>query len=266
MNIHPTAVVDQDAELDPSVKVGAYAVIGAGVRIGANSVISPHAVINELTEIGTGNHVGSFANIGDAPQDISYRNEATTLKIGNDNQIREYVSIHRGTVKGGGQTTIGNNNMLMAYSHIAHDCHVGNHVIMANAATLGGHVTVGDRANFGGFVGVHQFTNIGCYSYVGGMSGVTKDVPPYTIVAGTRNQMRVSGINRIGLKRSGFSSNDIKDLRGAFNIIFSDENLLLQEALDMAISEYSTSELVRNLVGFIRASKRGVVRSYSSDE
>lgn len=266
MTIHPTAVIESGAELDPSVRVGPYAVVGKGVKIDADTEIGAHSVISGPTQIGVGNRIGSFANLGASPQDLSYRDEDTTLTIGDHNQIREYVSIHRGSVKGGGATVIGDHNMLMAYTHIAHDCKLGNHIIMANAATLGGHVTIEDRANLGGFVGVHQFTRIGKFSYIGGMSGLTKDVPPFTIVAGTRNRMRVSGINRIGLKRNGFDAEDIRKLHGAFKIIFLDESLLLQEALLKALDEFPDAPLVVELVDFIKKSERGIIRTYGEDE
>ena len=266
MNIHQTAVVDPGAELDSSVVVGPYAVIEKAVRIGADTEVGPHAVIQSITEIGTGNKIGPFAIIGGPPQDLSYQGEPTTVKIGNNNLIREYVSIHRGTVSGRGETVIGNENMLMGYTHVAHDCLLGDNIIIANGGTLGGHVIVEDKASMGGHVGVHQFSRIGTFSYIGGVSGVTKDVPPYTIVAGTRNRMRVSGINHIGLKRNGVPSGDIKKLRGAFKIIFLNQDLLLKEALEMALKEYPGCELVEHLVDFIKNSKRGVVRSCSEDE
>ncbi len=266
MNIHETAVVDNGADLDPTVIVGPYAVIEKGVSVAANTEIGPHAVIQGITEIGTGNKIGPFATIGGPPQDLSYKNEPTKVVIGNNNLIREYVSIHRGTVRGRGETLIGDENMLMGYSHVAHDCILGNQIIIANGGTLGGHVVIEDKASLGGHVGVHQFSRIGTFSYVGGVSGVTKDVPPYMIVAGTRNQMRVSGINHIGLKRNGVSTDDIKKLRGAFKIIFLNQDLLLKEALDSALQAYSDCDLVVHLVDFIRDSKRGIVRSFSEDE
>jgi UDP-N-acetylglucosamine acyltransferase len=266
MTIHPTAVIESGAELDPTVRVGPYTVIGKGVMIGADTEIEAHSVISGPTRIGVGNRIGSFTNLGAAPQDLGYRDEETTLTIGDHNLIREYVSIHRGSVKGGGATVIGDHNMLMAYTHIAHDCKLGNHIIMANAATLGGHVTVEDRANLGGFVGVHQFTRIGKFSYIGGMSGLTKDVPPFAIVAGTRNRMRIFGINRIGLKRNGFPADDIKMLHGAFKILFMDESLLLQEAITKAKAAYPDCALVTELLDFIRSSERGIIRAYGEDE
>jgi len=266
MNIHHTAVIDSGAELDSTVIVGPYAVIEKGVRIGAGTEVGPHAFIQGITEIGTGNQIGPFAIVGGPPQDLSYKNEPTKVIIGNNNLIREYVSIHRGTVRGRGETLIGDENMLMGYSHVAHDCKLGNRIIIANGGTLGGHVMIEDMASLGGHVGVHQFSRIGTFSYVGGVSGVAKDVPPYMIVAGTRNQMRVSGINHIGLKRNGVSAEDIKKLRGAFKIIFLHQDLLLKEALDRAMEQYSDCDLVVHLVEFIRDSKRGIVRSFSEDE
>ncbi len=266
MNIHPTAIVDPGAELDSSVIIGPYTIVENGVRIGAGSEVGPHSLIQGITEIGPGNKIGPFVNIGGPPQDLAYSGEETKVRIGSNNIIREYVSIHRGTVDGGGETLIGNENMLMAYSHIAHDCLLGNQIIIANGGTLGGHVVIEDNASLGGHVGVHQFSRIGTFSYIGGVSGVSKDVPPYTIVAGTRNRMRVSGINHIGLKRNGVAAADIKKLRGAFKIIFLDDDLLLKEALDKALNKYPDCGLVEHLIDFIANSKRGIVRSFSGDE
>jgi UDP-N-acetylglucosamine acyltransferase len=265
MTIHPTAVVDPGAKVDGSVSIGAYSIIENGVTIGADCIIEHHAVISGATTIGARNRIGSFTNIGAPPQDLKYNNEDTRLVIGDDNYIREYVSIHRGTPGGHGVTTIGNNNLLMAYTHIAHDCIVGNHVIMANAATLGGHVEVGDRVTIGGLTGVHQFTRLGEYSYLGGLSGVSKDVPPYVIMTGTRNDMRVSGINRIGLRRAGFAIEDIKKLSQAFKIIFKSPELLLQEALTKTLDEIPDCEPVAKMVNFFKTSNRSVVRAAAND-
>ena len=205
MSIHPAAVIDSKAELDSSVIVGPYAVIEAGVQIGADTKVEPHAVISGPTTIGERNLIGSFAVVGGAPQDLSYQGERTELIIGSDNRIREFSSIHRGTVGGNLKTVIGDNNLLMAYTHVAHDCIIGDYVVLANVATLAGHVEVGDRASIGGLVAIHQFCRIGTYSYIGGVSGISLDVPPYIILAGTRNRTRISGINKIGLRRNGFS-------------------------------------------------------------
>jgi len=265
MPIHPTAIIDKKAQLDSSVEIGAYAVIEAGVVIGPGTRILPHTLLTGATSIGKDNLIGPFASVGSPPQDLHYKGEPTELRIGDGNQIREYASIHRGTASGRGVTSIANNNLLMAYSHVAHDCVIGNHAILANAATLGGHVQVRDRATVGGLVAVHQFTRIGEYAYIGGMSGISKDVPPYVIVAGTRNQMRVSGINKIGLRRAGFDNETIKNLHKAFLTIFKAPELLLQEALDKTLEEFSDCQPVVNLVAFFKESSRGVVRS-SNDE
>jgi len=265
MSIHPTAVVDAKAELHSSVSVGPYAVIGAEVRIGADSKVEAHAVINGPTTIGERNLIGSFSVVGGAPQDLSYKGEPTELIIGSDNQIREFASIHRGTPGGHRKTVIGNNNLLMAYTHVAHDCVIGNHVIMANVATLAGHVVVGDRASIGGLVAVHQYCRIGTFSYIGGVSGISLDVPPYVIIAGTRNRTRISGINKVGLKRNGFSRETIKNLDEAFRIIFRTPNLLMKDAIEVARDEYPHCPEVQTLVKFFLDSKRGVVKQMDED-
>jgi len=265
MSIHPTAVVDAKAELHSSVSVGPYAVIGAEVRIGADSKVEAHAVINGPTTIGERNLIGSFSVVGGAPQDLSYKGEPTELIIGSDNQIREFASIHRGTPGGHRKTVIGNNNLLMAYTHVAHDCVIGNHVIMANVATLAGHVVVGDRASIGGLVAVHQYCRIGTFSYIGGVSGISLDVPPYVIIAGTRNRTRISGINKVGLKRNGFSRETIKNLDEAFRIIFRTPDLLMKDAIEVARVEYPHCPEVQTLVKFFLDSKRGVVKQMDED-
>lgn len=259
MTIHPAAVIEPTAEIHETASIGAYAVIGANVTIGADTVVDAHAVISGHTSIGVRNRIGSFASIGSPPQDMHYRDEPTGLIIGNDNQIREYVSIHRGTASGSGRTVIGNNNMLMAYCHVAHDCVLHNHVIMSNVATLGGHVEVGSYANLGGLVAVHQFCRIGAYTYIGGMSGISMDVPPYVILAGTRNRMRVTGVNKIGLRRNGMNREAVRSLEGAFRIIFRSEGLL-KDALEQTLQEFSDSSEVQVLVQFFKTSKRGVVK------
>lgn len=266
MAIHPTAVIDPKAELDSSVTVGPYAVIGANVRIGADTRVDAHAVISGPTTLGERNYIGSFATVGGAPQDLSYKGEPTELIVGNDNQIREYASIHRGTPSGHQKTVIGNNNLLMAYTHIAHDCIIGNHVILANVATLAGHVEVGDRASIGGLVAVHQFCRIGAYSYVGGLSGLSLDVPPFVILVGTRNRTRISGLNKIGLKRNGFSRQTISELDAAFRIIFRSPELLMKDAIELAQQQFPNNPEVCTLVQFFRDSKRGVVKQTSADE
>ena len=265
MTIHQTAVVDPQAEIHETVEIGPYAIIEGKVVIGEGTVVKPHASISGPTTIGSGNTIGSFTSIGAPPQDINYKGEPTELIIGNDNQIREYVSIHRGTVAGNGKTVIGNSNMIMAYSHIAHDCVLGNDVIMANVATLGGHVEVGDKVSFGGLVAVHQFCRIGTFSYIGGLSGISLDVPPYVIIAGTRNRMRITGINKIGMRRSGMSRDSINNLNEAFKIIFRSPQLLLKDALQKVQEEIPASHEVDTMVEFFQTSKRGVVKRTVED-
>ncbi len=261
MTIHPSAVIAPEAKIEEGVTVGAYTVIGKDVAVAAGTKIGPHAFIDGNTSIGRNNTIGPFTSIGTPPQDLKYNNEPTRLLIGDDNLIREYVSIHRGTADGHGVTTIGNANMIMAYSHIAHDCIVGDKIIMANSTTLGGHVEVRNYANIGGVVGIHQFTRVGEHTYIGGMSGVSKDVPPYVIASGVRGKMRISGINKIGLRRCGYDKETIKKVTKAFVYIFNTSSLLLQEALDKSLDEFPDCEPVVNLVDFFRAPNRmGVLR------
>jgi len=260
MSIHHTAVVDPRAEVDPSATIGPYAVIDGPVAIGPETEVGAHAMVSGRTTIGRGNTIGAFASIGAPPQDIHYRGEDTELIIGDHNQIREYVSIHRGTTGGNGKTEIGSGNMIMAYSHIAHDCRIGNQVIMANVATLAGHVEIGDHVNLGGLVAIHQFCRIGEYTYIGGMSGISMDVPPYVILSGTRNRMRITGINKIGLRRNGVDRATIARLDQAFKIIFRTPDLLTRDALEQTLAEIPDCEYVTRLVAFFRSSKRGVVK------
>lgn len=261
MTIHATAVVDPQADVHETVSIGPYAVVEANVIIGPDTNVDPHVVIAGHTTIGARNHIGAFASIGTPPQDMNYKGEPTELVIGDDNQIREYVSIHRGTAAGNGRTVIGNNNMLMAYAHVAHDCTLHNHIIMANVATLAGHVEIGDHVNLGGLVAVHQFCRIGAYTYIGGMSGISMDVSPYVILAGIRNRMRISGINKIGLRRNGVSREAINCLEQAFKIIFrSSPQTLLKDALDETQQSFPDCPEVQTLVEFFKTSKRGVVK------
>lgn len=260
MTIHPTAIIDPGAELDSSVTVGPYAIIEKGVRIGAGSQIKPHSVISGPTTIGSGNVIGPFATIGAPPQDLKYRGEDSILTIGDNNQIREYVSIHRGTAADRNQTVVGSNNLLMGYVHIAHDCEVGDQTILANAVTLAGHVTIHDHAIVGGLVGIHQFTRIGRHCYIGGLSGISLDVPPFVIVSGMRKDTRVSGINKVGLKRSGYDADTLRKLDRAYKIIFLSQNLLLKDALEKTMEEIPDCAPVTQLVEFFRSSKQGVVR------
>lgn len=265
MNIHPTAVIDPKAHVDSTATIAPYVIIDGPVQIGPDSKIGAHTVVSGHTTIGARNTISSFCSIGAPPQDIHYKGEPTRLIIGDDNQIREYVSIHRGTAKGNKETRIGNRNMIMAYCHIAHDCTLADHVIMANVATLAGHVEIGKHANLGGLVAVHQFCRIGDHSYVGGMSGIGLDVPPYVIMEGTRNQMRISGINKIGLRRSGMDRGVIKKLEEAFKILFRSPHLLLKDSLTMLQEEMKDCAEVQLMVDFFISSKRGVVKRTIDD-
>lgn len=267
MNIHPTALVAPGAEIDSTVTVGAYTIIEENVKVAAGTEIGSHALLSGHTTIGKNNKIFPFTSIGTPPQDLKYDGEPTTIVIGNNNLIREYVSIHRGTLAGRGTTTIGDDNMIMAYCHIAHDCLIGGKVIMANSTTLGGHVAVADYANIGGVVAIHQFTRIGEHTYIGGMSGVSKDVPPYVIASGVRGKMRISGINRIGLRRCGYDKETIQKVNKAFVVIFKTPELLLKDALLRATQEFPNCEPVQNLVEFFQAPNRmGVLRQVNGDK
>lgn len=260
MSIHPTAIISSAANVHPSVTVGAYSVIEDGVTIGAGSTVATHVRISGPTTLGDNNVIDSFVALGGAPQDLGYKGEPTELIIGNDNWIREYASIHRGTIKGGGKTRLGNNIMVMAYAHIGHDCIIGDHVIIVNAAHLSGHTEVGERATVGGLTGTHQFSRIGTFAFIGGGSAVSKDVPPFAMVTGERGQMRISGLNKVGLRRNGMKRETISQIEAAYRILFHTPELLHNEALDKAEQELGGCEAVDELISFIRNSKRGVVK------
>lgn len=257
VNIHPTAVVHPRAKIAEGVEVGPYSVIGEHVTIGRDTKIASHVLIEGWTTIGERNQILSFSSIGTPPQDIGYKNEETYLIIGNDNVIRECATIHRATTKEDRATVIGNSNFLMAYSHVAHDCKLGNHIIMANSVALGGHITIGDCAILGGIVAVHQFARIGSYAIIGGQSAVTLDIPPYVSAAG--NRARLYGLNLVGLKRRGFGDGTINTLKKAYKIIFR-SGLTQEEALRKSIEEFPESREVAHLVEFMKSSKRGVTR------
>jgi len=257
MNIHPTAIVHPGAKIAQGVEIGPYSVIGEHVSVGKDTRIASHVLVEGWTTIGERNHIFPFSCIGTAPQDIGYKNEETKLIIGNDNVIRESATIHRATTKEDRVTEIGNNNFLMAYSHVAHDCKFGNHIIMANSVGLGGHITVGDYAILGGIVAVHQFVRIGAYAIIGGQSAVSQDIPPYVSAAG--NRAKLYGLNLIGLKRRGFSEEAISNLKKAYRIIFR-SGLILEEALNKVKNELSESPEAIHLMEFMKNSKRGITR------
>lgn len=255
--IHPTAIVHPGAQIDADVEIGPYAVIGGHVKIGRGTTIGPSAVIDGWTEIGENNRIFHLCSVGAIPQDLKYKGEETRLIIGNGNIIREFATIHLGTVTGDGETTIGDNNLFMAYCHVAHDCHIGNHVIMANGSTLAGHIKVEDHARLGGLSAVHQFVRIGAHAMVGGGAMVGQDVPPYTIAAGDRATLH--GLNLVGLKRSGFSDEIIADLKKAYKILIR-SGLLTEEALARIRNEVPQSPEVRHFVEFVEQSERGICR------
>jgi len=256
--IAETAVISSDATLAPDVSVGPYAVIGPHVTIGTGSVIGPHQRIEGPTTIGERNRFFGQASIGTEPQDLKFRGERTELRIGNDNVFREFVTINRGTVGGGGITTIGSNNFFMAYSHVAHDCHIGDGTIFANNATLAGHVDVGDFSTIGAFSAVHQFCRVGDHAFIGGGSICTQDVLPYVKTVGNR-PAKTYGINTIGLERKGFTKETIEALQRAYRIL-TRSKMLLQEAVDKIEAELGFHAEVRYFAEFVRESKRGVIR------
>ncbi|MFP5245117.1 MAG: acyl-ACP--UDP-N-acetylglucosamine O-acyltransferase [Thermoanaerobaculia bacterium] len=256
--IAETAVISPEAMLAPDVEVGAYAVIGPHVNIGAGTVIGPHVRIQGPTTIGERNRFVGQASIGTDPQDLKFKGEKTELRIGNDNVFREFVTVNRGTTGGGGVTTIGSNNFFMAYSHVAHDCHVGSNTIFANNATLAGHVEVGDFATVGAFSAVHQFCRVGDHAFIGGGSICTQDVLPYVKTVGNR-PAKTYGVNNIGLERKGFQKETIEALQRAYRIL-TRSKLGLQEALDRIESELGFHAEVRYFTEFIRTSSRGVIR------
>lgn len=255
--IHATAIIDPSAKLADDVSVGAYSVIGADVEIGEGTWIGPHVVINGPTTIGRDNRIYQFASIGECPQDLKYDGEATRLELGDGNTIREYVTMNRGTVGGGGITRVGSHNLFMAAAHVAHDCQVGNHIVFANAASLAGHVSVGDHAILGGFTCVHQFSAIGAHAFAGLGTVINRDVPPFVMVAG--NHAEAIGINKNGLKRRNFTPETIRALHSTFRTLIKargkrDEAFAKVEPMAEAHPE------VRDFVDFVKNSERGVVR------
>ena len=257
MSRHPTAIIHTEAQLHPSVEVGPYAVIGPKVKIGQGSWVGPHAVIEGDTTIGGRNRIFQFASVGAPPQDLKYRGEETRVIIGNGNTIREFVTINRSTTADIGVTKIGNNNLIMAYCHVAHNCLLENNIVMANAANLAGHIHVESFAIIGGLTGIHQFSRIGQHCIIGGASAVTKDVPPYVTAAG--NYASLYGLNLIGLKRRGFPEETIAALKKAYKIFFR-SSLTVAKAIEKVRAEVPDLPEVRTFVGFIEQSKRGVTR------
>jgi UDP-N-acetylglucosamine acyltransferase len=256
-SIHPTALVAPDAVLGEGVEVGAYCVIGPQVEIGPRTRIGPHVVVHGHTRLGADNVVHSYASVGDAPQDKKYRGEPTRLEVGDRNVIREFVTLNRGTTKDRGVTTIGSDNLFMAYSHVAHDCVVGNQCVLANASTLGGHVVLGDWVIMGGYAGIHQFCKVGAHAFLANNAAVTRDVPPYVMAVG--GPARPHSINSEGLKRRGFSPQQIRNLRNAYRLLYR-SGLRLEEALERLREAAHEQPEVQLLVDFIPTSTRSLVR------
>jgi len=255
--IDPTAIIDSHAELADDVSVGAFSVIGADIKIDAGTVIGPHVVIKGPTSIGKLNRIYQFTSIGEDPQDKKYASEVTRLEIGDRNTIREFTSMHRGTQQDNSVTKIGNDNLFMAYTHVAHDCIIGDHVIMANGASLAGHVHLNNHAILGGFTLVHQFTQIGQYSFAAMGSAITQDIPPFIMVGG--KPTRPHGINSVGMERNGISAEDIRLIRNAYKIIYK-MNLRLEDAIEQMEDLASNSQQLSDMISFLRNVHRGILR------
>lgn len=255
--IHPTAIIDQDARLADDVEVGPYAVIDAGVELGPGCRVGSHVVITGRTRIGEGSQIFSFASIGQEPQDKKYAGEDSALEIGRRNTIREYVTINRGTDDGGGTTRLGDENWIMAYSHIAHDCQVGSNCVFANGATLAGHVVVGDYVTFAGFSGAHQFCVIGEHAFLGMYAGVAQDVPAYVMISGRPPRPR--GVNSEGLKRRGFSAQALRNIREAYRHVYR-RGLPLEQAVAELAERLPEQPELQSFLDSIAAGARGLLR------
>jgi UDP-N-acetylglucosamine acyltransferase len=255
--IHETAIVSPKAEIGADCYIGAFSVVGDEVVLGERVRLESHVVVEGKTRIGDETHVFPFVSIGLAPQDLKYKGEPTRTEIGARNQIREFVTVHRGTEGGGGLTKIGDGNLLMAQAHVAHDCQLGNEIIMANAATLAGHVEIADRANIGAYSGVHQFCRVGLEAFVGGYSVVVKDALPFAVIQG--NHAKCYGLNRVGMRRRGYSKDTIEKLHHAFHLLLS-AKLNTTQAVEKIKEEIKDCKEVDLLIEFIETSKRGVVK------
>jgi UDP-N-acetylglucosamine acyltransferase len=257
-NVHPTAVIDERAKVAASCKIGPYSVIGAEVELGETCRLESHVVIDGPTKIGSENVFFPFCAIGMAPQDVTYQGEATRLEIGDHNEIRECVTINRGTAKGGGLTKVGSHLLIMAYTHIGHDCVIEDHAMLVNGATLGGHVTVEEWAVVGALCPVHQFVRIGAHSYVGGGTTITQDVLPYSMTSAARNT-HAYGMNKVGLERRGFSKERIAKIHHAYKILLASK-MNTSQALKKLKEESDRGEDVEMLIRFIEKSERGIIK------
>ncbi len=255
--IHPSAEISATAKIGKNVTIGPYAIIGEDVTIGDGTVIGPHAVIDPYVEIGSECHIFQFASVGAVPQSLKFDGEVTWTKIGNRCIIREFVTINRGTKEGGGLTQIGDGCLLMAYVHIAHDCFLGNNVVMANNATLAGHIHIGNYATVGGLTAIHQFVRVGDYAFIGGKSVVVKDIPPYVLASGDRAALH--GLNQVGLKRRGITKETLKQLKKTYRLLFR-IGLTQNEAIERVAAEVESEPEVEAFVDFIKSSERGITR------
>ena len=258
MKAHPTAIIHPNAKLACSVTVGPYSLIGESVELGEDCEVMSHCVLEGNTRFGKGNRIFPWACVGLAPQDLKYHGESTQVEIGDGNTLREFITIHRATEAGDGVTRIGSHNLLMAYVHIAHNCHLGSHIIMANGASLAGHVEIQDHASVGAFCGIHQFCRIGAYCFLGSYSVVNQDILPYSKTSAPR-PLNVLGANRMGIERRGLSADDLKELERAFRLL-SRSKLNTTQALEAIDAAGFKSDHVRALVEFIRTSERGVAK------
>ncbi|MDI1309378.1 MAG: acyl-ACP--UDP-N-acetylglucosamine O-acyltransferase [Methylotenera sp.] len=257
LKIHPTAIIDATAELDSSVEIGPYSIIGAKVRIDSGTRVAGHVIINGPTTIGKNNHIFQYSSLGEAPQDKKYRDEPTLLEIGDNNTIREFCTFNRGTIQDKGTTKIGSDNWIMAYVHIAHDCDVGNHTILANNSSLAGHVDIHDHAILGGFTLIHQFCKVGSHVITAVGSVVFKDIPPYVTAAGY--DAKPHGINAEGLKRRGFSADSILQIKRAYKALYRNGLTLDEAKIELATMQATTPE-ISLLTDFLNVSTRGIVR------
>ena len=258
MSIHPTAIITANAKIHSSCKIGPYCTVGAEVEIGEECELISHVVVAGPTKIGARNRIFPFSSIGEAPQDLSYKGEPTRLEIGDENSIREFVTINRGTVKGSGVTRVGSHILVMAYTHIAHDCQIGDHVIMANAATLGGHVTVEEWATVGALCPVHHFVRIGAHAFIGGGTTITRDVLPFSKTAAERGT-HAYGLNAVGLERHGFSKDRIRKIHHAYKVLLASK-LNTSQALEKLRAEPDRGGDVEMLIKFVEESERGVIK------
>jgi UDP-N-acetylglucosamine acyltransferase len=259
VQVHPTAIISSQAEIGPDVFIGPYCIIGDHVTIGRGTRLIANVIIEGPTEIGEECQFYPFSSIGFAPQDLKFRGEDSWLRIGNKNIFREYVTINRGTTGGGSVTRIADENFFMAYTHIAHDCQIGSHVIMGNAVTLAGHVAIHDHAIIGAFTGFHQFCRAGTHAFIGGYSVITRDALPYVKTVGSRNEAKTYGINAVGLERKGFSAETIADLNKAYRVLFRSK-LNTSAALAKLEEAHLSSTEVGILVDFIQTCERGFVK------